>query len=492
MIPGPGIWDASQDMNGLQTRGETILRTVLASAAIIYLLLYLAVAVLRINYPYELEWQEGGQVDQVLRILQSEKLYVEPSRDFVPFAYNPLYYYVAAAVSLMTGPGFFALRLVSFSSSLASLGILFLFARRETGSSFLALLAVGLFAATYPLSDAWWDIGRVDSLFLFFLLSALYVLRFHFTTRGVIGAGVLFFLSFLTKQTAMIPAVAMALYCWTKDRRLGLFFSAASIGASGLAYLLLDALHNGWYSYYVLLLGRVPLEKTWFLQFWTQDLLIHLPVVLLLCVYTLLQRQVASRRFHLFAATAILIVSWSGRVHSGGWMNALMPLHAELALLFCLGLQAAGKRHAIVALTMIQFAILAYRPAEHLPTREDRLAGDAFIERLRNTTGDVLIPYHGFYSTLAGKKIHANIATIHIIVGTGDAELSGKLFRQIRESIQEQAYGAIVLDREWFRKDLDSYYQDDGPVFREPDVFQPVSGSPSRPQRIYIPRRLSH
>ena len=56
-----------------------------------FLTLLLVVGLSRIGYPYELEWMEGGSLQNVQRVVGGESIYVEPSIDFVPFLYTPLY-----------------------------------------------------------------------------------------------------------------------------------------------------------------------------------------------------------------------------------------------------------------------------------------------------------------------------------------------------------------------------------------------------------------
>ncbi|MBL8716184.1 MAG: hypothetical protein JNL79_09325, partial [Myxococcales bacterium] len=73
-------------------------KSVLAGVGGSFLVLYVFVALRRLVYPFDLEWMEGGMVDQVRWILAGHKLYVKPSIDFVPFIYNPLYFYVSALV----------------------------------------------------------------------------------------------------------------------------------------------------------------------------------------------------------------------------------------------------------------------------------------------------------------------------------------------------------------------------------------------------------
>src|SRR4029450_9202057 len=71
----------------------------------------------RVGCPFDLEWMEGAMVDHVRFLLSHGTLYVPPSLEFVPFVYNPFYYVVSACVSLFTGDGYVALRLVSIVAS---------------------------------------------------------------------------------------------------------------------------------------------------------------------------------------------------------------------------------------------------------------------------------------------------------------------------------------------------------------------------------------
>ena len=168
--------------------------------AISYIAVYLIIVCLRIQYPFELEWMEGGVVDHVRRILSGKKLYVNPSLEFIPFTYTPFYFYVSALVSKITGIGFTPLRFVSLISSLGSFFIIFLIVKRETRAYFPSIIASCFFAATFQISGAWFDIGRVDSLFLLLSLLTIYVIKFHTSWQSHIIAGILISFAFLTKQ----------------------------------------------------------------------------------------------------------------------------------------------------------------------------------------------------------------------------------------------------------------------------------------------------
>src|SRR5215471_4647185 len=96
------------------SRTGLILRVVLVVMAVGYLLLYVVLAVIRMRYPFELEWMEGAMVEQSLRVLEGRPMYAPPTVEYVGFVYPPLYFVLSALVSWVTGPGFLPLRLVSF------------------------------------------------------------------------------------------------------------------------------------------------------------------------------------------------------------------------------------------------------------------------------------------------------------------------------------------------------------------------------------------
>jgi 4-amino-4-deoxy-L-arabinose transferase-like glycosyltransferase len=142
----------------------------------------------RLPYPFEIDWMEGAMVDQVRRIVAGQPIYVAPSTEFVPFLYPPGFFYLSALLTQIVGEGFLGLRLVS---ALSSVGVLVLIALvwRETGVRHLGVVAAGLFAATYRIGGTYFDVGRVDMLFLFLLLGSFFAIRFGSRTRTYTVAG---------------------------------------------------------------------------------------------------------------------------------------------------------------------------------------------------------------------------------------------------------------------------------------------------------------
>ncbi len=151
---------------------------------------------------------------------------------------------------MVLGVDFMALRLVSLVASLGCLGLLFALVRRETGSMIAAALAACLYAATYRLSGAWFDIARPDSLYLLLILAALAALRLDPSRwRAAIAAGVLFSLAFLAKQSALVVAAPVILYMIVTELRPGFLLIATMVVLVGGSTLLLDRLSHGWYGY---------------------------------------------------------------------------------------------------------------------------------------------------------------------------------------------------------------------------------------------------
>src|SRR5512144_1808793 len=120
---------------GIRTRvGNWIYQAAIASVLICvlyYCLLVIYITVCRIHYPFSLEFAEGDALIQVLRILQGEMLYTEPSMRYVALDYPPVYVYVSALAARLLGFGFFPLRLVSFLSALGSISVIYLICRKE-------------------------------------------------------------------------------------------------------------------------------------------------------------------------------------------------------------------------------------------------------------------------------------------------------------------------------------------------------------------------
>jgi hypothetical protein len=418
-------------------------------------LVYLYVALRRIGYPYELEWLEGGAVEIAGRVAHGQSIYVAPSLHYVPYPYTPLYFWITGTLARITGLGFLPLRLVSLLSSLGACVLLVRIVWRETGDVVAGVVASGLFTATFAVSGAWLDIGRVDSLALFLLLLALYYGRYAEGLWAGVVVGALAFLAFLTKQStlvAIVPALAVLLVF---RRRVGVPALGTLIALVVGSTYLLDATSHGWYGYYAFqeLLHQGEVHSVW-RKFFTRDLR-HTPwaigLGLVAVAVGIRYRRIASTSslYWVSAIVGLLLSSLVSRLHAGGGQDVLIPAYAATALMGGFGyaalLQAAARSEAdgqatgrfalipaaaSVALTLIvavQIGALHYSAGRYIPATSDTVAGGHLIELVRRTPGPVIVADHPYYDTLAGKASWAQGEAVHDILRAGPSQARADL-----------------------------------------------------------------
>ncbi|MBI5056265.1 MAG: glycosyltransferase family 39 protein [Nitrospirae bacterium] len=489
---------------------SNFLRYVLLAGALLYVVIYFFLVFSRIQYPFELMWQEGASVDHVKRIVDGYKYYVSPSLEFVPSIYTPLYFYISAFVSKLTGIGFMPLRLVSFLSSIGSFVIIYLIVKSETGRTFPALLALCLFAASYKLSGAWLDIGRPDSLFLFFCLSSLYILKFGKSASAYILSGVLMALSFYTKQTALAISLPVTLCVLLTNRRCAVYFITTLAVFIGLGSIFLNYKYDGWFNFYVFELPRTtPIFTRYLASFWTKDIISPFFAALAVAsVYLLTESRKTDRKtfiFYCLVATGMLLASWYSRLRGGGYFNVMFPAYATVSVLFGLGVNQLFETskalssvklniaHSVIYLICIfQFGSLIYNPFSQIPTEMDLEAGKLFIEKMAQIDGEVYSPFHGYLPILAGKKSYANQMGMRDVLTTWSkkhSQIKARLIDEIKEAVREKKFSAIIIDsfEPWYPYDMDKYYVKRERIFDDEKVFIPVTGTETRPEYIYVP-----
>jgi hypothetical protein len=482
---------------------STIARRLALAAALVHLAAYAFVALQRIDYPFEIEWMEGGSAGHVERVLAGESLYGPPTLAFTPFIYTPLYFHVAAWLTRLLGEGFLPLRLVSFLSSLLCFALVGYLVARECGDRRAGLLAAGLLAASFEISGAWFDIARVDSLFLALTLGSLVLLRLGTTLSAALAAGVLGGCAFFTKQTALVVFAPFLFAAAVARVRSWLAFSAALAVTVVVGCLVLDAGSDGWFAYYVFDLPTQHRIRWWKLErFWRLDVLRRLPVAVAAAVAFFGLRRFGAkdptRLYYPCLAIGTLLASLLSRLHSGGYGNVLMPAYAGLAVLFGLGVSESlrsgfARRRplaptAIYVLCLIQFAMLAYDPAAQIPSERDRSAGERLVETIRGFEGDVLVVSHGYLADLAGKPRSAQWMAIADVLRARDGSVKEDIEREIEDAIREQRFAAIITDEDWYEEELEVHYELLGRAFDDDSVFWPRTGSRTRPERIYVPR----
>lgn len=510
--------------DALLSRGPQAVHVALLGLAVAHILLYLTVALARLSYPYELEWIEGGMLEHVRRVVEGQALYVEPSLEFTPLIYPPAYYVASAAMARVAGLGLPALRLVSLLASLGSLAVVGVLVRRETSQTRYGLLAAGLLAATYQASGTWFDTARVDSLFLLLFLLGVYLLRGAPRWWTSVGAAALLALSFLTKQTALGPALPFVIYYLVirPPRRRALFSAVFVLAVAGSA-LGLSWASGGWFTYYVFDLPRQHVFDlhTLYDRISGGEWLLGIPVATVVAVGSLVylwRRRRDRFAYHALLLGGLCLPTYVYALRSGSFRNVYMPAHAAVAVLFGIGLhalvtylrsapraadelslRAAGKvvascsfrtAETLVCLACaLQLAVMFYNPAALVPSEEDLRAGNELVSRLRAVDGEVLVPFHGYLAALAGKQASAHEMALGDVFRGNDREVQARLNEGIEAAIIGRRFKAIVVDtNRWFMRLVVEHYTYKGPVFASDDVFWPVTGRKVRPERWFVPR----
>lgn len=486
-------------------------RVVIGLAASIPIAVYLWIALHRVSYPYELDWMEGGSVELAARVAAGHSLYVAPSLAFVGWTYTPLYYVVAAAVAKVIGIGFLALRLVSLAASVAAMVLLGLVVVRETGDRLAGLLAAGVFAAAFRVSGAWFDIGRVDSLSLALTLGAIAAGRCARRRRDGIALGVLVFLAYFTKQSALVALAPVLAWVVVSHPRAGVPAIAVLLGLVAGSTLVLDALTHDWYRYYVFdeLAGQPWAPGVW-VSFWTIDLVSHLWPALGLAAAGAARHAARGRPrwgewpgwrrsgavYYGAVAAGLIASAWASRLHTGGYANVLMPAYAAVALVA--GLAFAGlsgactgrtARVTTAVIVVAQIALLAYPVGAQIPTATDRALGGALIRRVRAVPGPVLVLRHPWYGTAAGRGSFAQEEALGDVLRSSDPRGARALRADLRSALDADHIQAVILDGTFDAALLEPELSRDfrqAPGAVTPRPLYPVTDVRTAPTLLYV------
>ena len=464
---------------------------------------FVFIAVQRIWYPFELDWLESGMLEHVRRLTNGLPLYTEPSASFTQFPYAPLSFGIGALVSEIFGVHLSVMRGISFISTLATFALLFRMVRKETASVWAGWMAAGVYAATYALTATWFEVGKADSLFVFFTLLALSLARSVETKKSAVVAGFVMALAIMTKQTAIFAFAPAALYLIATRRWIGVSYAGAGLILAGGTTLILNFASHGWFNYYVWeLLFQHELISTSKLDFWRVDLVSFwpvIPLVLLAAPQLLAKEKRWTTGFWVMTLGGLLAGAWSSRLHTGGTFNVLMPAFAGLALAvgIALGTLLEKPRRtlvilAAVALCTAQLWFLRYDLNGHVPSSTDRATGEQFIDWLKTVDGEVLVYSHPTYAVMAGKAPWTSEGGTEDVMRGKDERAKSILLASMATAIHEKRFGAIVLDSDQdtsgFPADWKNYYQRlPGSAASIENAWKPITLKTAHPTQVWVP-----
>lgn len=496
------------------------LRVALIGVAVWYLAAYIFVVLGRIRFPFEIQIVEGSSLMAMKHLLLGQKLYVSPSIEFVSPIYTPLYFYAAAFLSRILGEGFLPLRLLSFFASIGSALLIYSIVRKETGSRFIGFLSSSFFVATFSIIGATFDLARPDSLYLFFLLLGIHLLRFSRTAWGFAAAAFFVALSFFTKQSVLPIAAFLWFYAFIFERRLSWVFGLVFLMLAGGASLLLNTHYDGWFYYHTFeILANHPINKSRLYNFWSKCIFSNLSVASVFSFFYFVGKSSSkSAPFYLFSLLGALLVSWSSLMHVGGHLNVLFPSYAIISILFGLGigslfdeietLTAETTRRLMRAflygLCIVQFLACWYQPISFIPGQTGYEKANAWLLRIKSIEGEVFFPIHNYFSAIAGKKSYAYGHWIWDITRSKDGPAKEHLVEEFRRAFKERKFSAVFIEareiglpknekipeRFWWEKaDIGRYYTAAMPFHR---YSSPLFRWDQQNYYLYIPKDSSN
>ncbi len=524
---------------------ESIVKFLLSLAASASLAACAYVMLSRMAYPFELEWMEGGSLVHVWRILNGLPLYTPPSIDFMPFIYQPFYYVVSAFFALFTGFSFLPLRLVSSLSTLLVIILLYRFTTRETGDRWLGVIAAGLFAGTFRLVGAWFDIARVDMLCTALFLLGAYLSRStqsgsrstqsgsrstqsgsrstqsgsrstqpgpRFPVKGSLYlVPVLFTLAYFTKQPILLPIAAVLLWQVLTRRpgawRMVLIFAGLTLAVTLVLHLLTD----GWYTYYTYTLAGqhrlIPTPERAINRL-LNTLYQFYPLLLLSIPYFIasyLRKAYTAGLFYAALLSSLGLLAYISRLNPGGYDNVFIQFAAGAALTGALGLGVMFKNLAslstaprikqapvllgalaAVLLTLKQFNAGRFDIAAQIPTPADRAAGEALLEALAVVDGEVYNPSFSYLNLFIGKPAYTHTISLWEFEGRFSIPTPNNLRQELTEAAQAGRFAGILDDSQHtLLFDVPAVFNETHPL-GEGDLFMPVTGWDNRPETLYL------
>jgi hypothetical protein len=229
----------------------------------------------RVAFPYDLEWMEGGQLYHAHRLLEGVGVYQNCSDGFLPFPYPPIHALLLASMGAIFGLGFTigrALSVVAFViSSLIVARAVWGDGRPRGRRLVLTAVALGGIAASFPVTGAWYDLIRVDSVYFALLMSgatlALPPRRRAGSGRTgqlpwprMLACAACLSAAVFAKQTAVFFLPWISLYAVWRHGRRGLWLGvliAAAIAIPGAILLLVS--DGFFWTMMMEVMGRHPL-----------------------------------------------------------------------------------------------------------------------------------------------------------------------------------------------------------------------------------------
>ena len=388
----------------------------------------------RLFYPLELDCIEGVMMDHVVRLAHNQPIYVPPDLSFIPLAYMPVYTGAVSLLARFLPPDFWQGRLISLLGVIVVFLLIFKIVYAETKSWSFAAGGSALYLMAFGVTGSCYDVVRPDSLMLALALGGIAMLRFTRGQGGAVLSALLLTIAFFTKQHAVWFVLATLIHLALNERHRLLVFVLWLAIFMGGGFAAAHYWLGPWFSFYTF---DVPshwsqLSLTRILRYLGHNLFGSLG---LLAGATLLSLGLPVRPWRgrdgiwMWVAFGALGTGLMATLDPSAYYHVLTPTVIALAILGPLSLHRiaedfAESRSAQLRTTLslacgmlaLQFLPLVYPARSMMPHAHAAEARAQFVADLKRTPGNVLVPYHGVYSWLAGKGRSLHIIALDDIV----------------------------------------------------------------------------
>ena len=474
----------------------------------------------RVNYPFDLEWMEGGMLLHAMRVRDGLPLYVAPTPEFIPYIYTPGYAWLVGALARVFELGYPLARWTSIVGTAGAALLLVLGVRQEGYRWSLGFAAAALFLTCYDEVGAFFDVVRTDGLQVFLMGAAVLVCRRATKPTLAIG-GLVLVLAFITKHNMAMLGLPIAIALWrVHGWRRAAWFGAWSAGPALAWTAWMQISSGGYFLTYILAIPAThPIVGTRLFPQAERELLEAFPwpiaaacLPIVLALGAMLWRRVkklpAPERPTRTEAQRYARWYWIGvvamgvfmvvlmRGHHGGFQNVLMPGFWLVALVTGFGLGALVRRiprPLPASLVLLGCAVLVawqtwdgrWERSKYTPTDADLEAGQRVLDHIASFDGPVLMPHSPWYPVIVGKP--PSFALIALWDITHKHSPIKREAQVINRAIRDQDFDAVIIASKKLKYGLNQAYGRTTTIKYTGRALYPKTGWRVRPRYIYEP-----
>jgi len=380
-----------------------VLRLALLAAVVVTAAFNLGLALVMLSHQEETRYGEALIYGQAARLLHGQALY-QPldGPSYTIASYTPLYYWVAAGLQALVGPGFLPGRVVSFVCGLGVAGCVGYLVWRRSHAAWPTLSAALLAVALGQVGPTPWTAAyKEDLLAVALAVGSTAVLDGARSSPRVVLAGVLAAAALLCKQSLVGPAIAGTVWLLLgRRRRQAAWFAGTLVVLVGVTAVALEASTGAFLANTIGGNSHQPFDQLTF-EHNLSELVTYqaAPAVLALLAVLFGGRRLREDLLALSWLGALIPILPIGAIGAdyNYWLQfAALSAALAVALVWEQRYAWPGAAGAALLLANVVFGLVVVvnqirrHPEYVLPALEDAPTLDRLVERVRSASGTVL------------------------------------------------------------------------------------------------------